>query len=117
MRAIQKSPSLQAQVGQMDRAAAALDLVALQPYIERTPAAELVALANLTWLAEIVEQHRRELIVSLRYAGTTWEQIADQLGTTRSAAQQRYGDRPAGRLLDADTAAGAFQSVIRSKGV
>lgn len=37
------------------------------------------------------EQFRRSLVAVMREEGQTWQQIADTLGVTRQAVQQRYG--------------------------
>lgn len=39
------------------------------------------------------EQYRRAVVATLREEGMTWALIGDALGTTRQAAQQRYGAR------------------------
>lgn len=43
-------------------------------------------------LAELAVEHARRAVVrDARAAGQTWQTIADALGTSRQAAQQRYG--------------------------
>lgn len=44
-------------------------------------------------LVELGAQQARQAIVrEARAEGRTWEEIGDALGTTRQAAQQRFGD-------------------------
>jgi hypothetical protein len=45
--------------------------------------------------SQYVEQLRYSIfqqVTSARRMGATWKQIGDALGTTKQAAQQRYGD-------------------------
>lgn len=44
-------------------------------------------------LVEIAADNaRRAIVADARAAGDTWQSIADALGTTRQAAQQRFGN-------------------------
>lgn len=49
-------------------------------------------------------------ITAARNAGVTWSAIADALGTTKQAAQQKYG--PRNHWTAADTAAGLTPSML-----
>lgn len=43
-------------------------------------------------LVELAAEHaRRAVVADARAAGQTWQSIADALGTSRQAVQQRYG--------------------------
>jgi hypothetical protein len=63
-------------------------------------------LAGLLELREVVEEAIADAVRGQRANGFSWSQIARGLGTTRQAAQQRYGIRPvlhpAGRPDDYD---------------
>lgn len=63
-------------------------------------------LGSLLELREELEQAIARAVWGQRSAGFSWSQIARGLGTTRQAAQQRYGIRPsshpAGRASDYD---------------
>ena len=59
-----------------------------------------VALATLVELRDEVEQGITDAIAGLRHdpaAPASWTEIGDALGTTRQAAQQRYGHVGGGR--------------------
>lgn len=40
---------------------------------------------------QAAEQARRAVVAEARAAGVTWQELGDALGTTRQAAQMRYG--------------------------
>lgn len=47
------------------------------------------------------EQRMHEVVEQARFEKATWQQIADQLGTTKQAAQQRFGSQsPLVRMTD-----------------
>jgi hypothetical protein len=56
---------------------------------------DIDALADLVHLATDVDTALITAVTGLREFGYSWAQIADRLGVTRQAAQQRWGgDRP-----------------------
>lgn len=63
-------------------------------------------LGSLLELRDELEQAIARAVWGQRANGFSWAQISRGLGTTRQAAQQRYGDRssshPAGRASDYD---------------
>jgi hypothetical protein len=54
----------------------------------------------LDWVAQAdaaarqAQHHLAATVIRARQHGRTWAQIADRLGVTRQAAQQRFGDDP-----------------------
>jgi predicted transcriptional regulator len=54
----------------------------------------------LDWIAQAdaaIQQARRQLaaaVIRARQNGRSWAEIAGRLGTTRQAAQQRFGNDP-----------------------
>jgi DNA-directed RNA polymerase specialized sigma24 family protein len=92
--------------GDQDRyfssAVAALQRVALLDARQMESAEpELAALDALAALAARVERHQRDVVASLRARGCSWGQIAEPLGVTRSAAQQRFGSGSSGGKVGA----------------
>jgi hypothetical protein len=74
-------------------------LSALQPVApddaeRRPPLAVLLAVRSA---ADAIEDATRFAVSQAREAGHTWQEIGELLAVTRQAAQQRFGDRPAGR--------------------
>jgi hypothetical protein len=57
-----------------------------------TPAAALDALAAVLELETFLERTTDDLALAARRDGATWEQIGSALGTSRQAAQQRWGN-------------------------
>jgi hypothetical protein len=57
-----------------------------------TPAAVLEALAAVLELETFLERTTDDLALAARRDGATWEQIGSALGTSRQAAQQRWGN-------------------------
>jgi hypothetical protein len=55
----------------------------------------LARLRALSVLIDRAEQERRAAAAQARRTGASWAQMAEQLGTSRQAAQQRYGSKPA----------------------
>lgn len=51
----------------------------------------LDALGQLRLVELAVNQARRQIVAEARTAGHTWQEIGDTLGTSRQAAQERYG--------------------------
>jgi len=55
---------------------------------ERAP---VQLLHDARWLQDTVDKAMRQLVDDARADGATWQQIGDALGTTRQAAQMRFG--------------------------
>lgn len=74
----------------------------LQAYARRVAAGDVEALHSLSALAAEVDAVTRLAVAGLRQApyGYSWSEIADRLGTSRQAAQMRYGDRADRGALD-----------------
>ena len=72
----------------------------LRAYARRVAAGDVEALAALAELSSVVDAVTRLAVAGLRHSpySYSWSEIADRLGTTRQAAQMRYGDR-----IDRDT--------------
>lgn len=49
------------------------------------------ALHMLREMEELAEEARQIMVTRLRNLGHSWQEIGDALGTSRQAAQQRYG--------------------------
>jgi hypothetical protein len=52
----------------------------------------LAQVVEARWQLFAYEVALRERVEEARTAGYTWSQIGDVMGTTRQAAQQRFGD-------------------------
>jgi hypothetical protein len=74
----------------------------LRAYARRVGAGDVEALHSLSALAAEVDAVARLAVAGLRQApyGYSWSEIADRLGTSRQAAQMRYGDRTDRDALD-----------------
>ena len=74
----------------------------LRAYARRVAAGDVEALRNLAALSQEVDAVTRLAIAGLRRPmyGYSWAEIADRLGTSRQAAQMRYGDRTERGALD-----------------
>ena len=74
----------------------------LRAYARRVAAGDVEALHSLSALAAEVDAVTRLAVAGLRQApyGYSWSEIADRLGTSRQAAQMRYGDRTDRGALD-----------------
>ena len=55
-------------------------------------------LEGLVEMREVVDEAISDAVRGLRAGGCSWAQIARGLGTTRQAAQQRFGERRASAL-------------------
>jgi hypothetical protein len=64
----------------------------LRAYARRISAGDVDALADITVLADDVEDAIRQAVTGLRDYGYSWADIGTRLGVTRQAAQQRWGD-------------------------
>jgi hypothetical protein len=74
----------------------------LRAYARRVAAGDVEALQSLTALSTEVDAVTRLAVAGLRGKpyGYSWSEIADRLGTSRQAAQMRYGDRTDRGALD-----------------
>jgi hypothetical protein len=74
----------------------------LAAYARRVAAGDIEALSKLAALSSEVDAVTRLAVAGLRQVpyGYTWSEIADRLGTSRQAAQMRYGDRTDRGALD-----------------
>ena len=63
----------------------------LRAYARRISAGDVDALADITVLAEDVEDAILQAVTGLRAVGYSWAEIGARLGITRQAAQQRWG--------------------------
>jgi hypothetical protein len=74
----------------------------LRAYARRVAAGDVEALRSLTALSAEVDAVTRNAVTGLRDKpyGFWWAEIADRLGTSRQAAQMRYGDRTDRGALD-----------------
>jgi hypothetical protein len=62
------------------------------------------ALLAARTVADAIEQATQALVSRAREAGHTWQEIGELLSITRQAAQQRFGERPAGQAEAEHTA-------------
>ncbi|MGH3611158.1 MAG: hypothetical protein ACRDRK_00755 [Pseudonocardia sp.] len=60
----------------------------------RIAAGDIEGLADLAALSAQVDTAISTAVAGLRHHGYSWADIGARLGTTRQAAQQRWGDRP-----------------------
>ena len=75
----------------------------LRAYGRRVAAGDVEALRSLAMLSSEVDATTRLAVAGLKNGPYkySWQEIADRLGTSRQAAQMRYGDKPAtGGALD-----------------
>jgi hypothetical protein len=74
----------------------------LRAYARRVAAGDVEALASLTALSAEVDAVTRLAVAGLRGRpySYSWSEIADRLGTSKQAAQMRYGDKPDRGTLD-----------------
>ena len=74
----------------------------LRAYARRVADGDVEALAALVTLTSEVDAVAREAVAGLRAKpySYSWSEIAERLGTSRQAAQMRYGDRTDRRALD-----------------
>jgi len=64
---------------------------AIAAYSRRVGSGDIDALTGMTALADHLDQAITDAITGLRAIGYSWADIALRLGTTRQAAQQRWG--------------------------
>jgi hypothetical protein len=74
----------------------------LRAYARRVAAGDVEALRSLAALSSDVDAVTRLAVAGLRQKpySYSWSEIADRLGTSRQAAQMRYGDRTDRAALD-----------------
>ena len=74
----------------------------LRAYARRVAAGDVEALASLTALSAEVDAVTRLAVAGLRGRpySYSWSEIAARLGTSKQAAQMRYGDKPDRGALD-----------------
>ncbi|BBH71145.1 hypothetical protein ACTI_78300 [Actinoplanes sp. OR16] len=74
----------------------------LKAYARRVAAGDVEALAAMVTLSAEVDAMLRLAVAGLRAApySYSWDEIARRLGTTKQAAQQRYGDKSSRHALD-----------------
>jgi len=63
----------------------------VRAYARRVASGDVAALADLVALAAIINDATGDAVTGLREFGYTWIEIADQLGVSKQAAQQRWG--------------------------
>jgi hypothetical protein len=72
----------------------------LRAYARRVAAGDVDALRSMTTLSTEVDAVIALAVLGLRQVPYSWSEIADRLGTSRQAAQMRYGDRTERYTLD-----------------
>ncbi len=65
----------------------------IRAHARRIADGDVDALADLLRLADEVDTATQTAVTSLRRFGYSWAEIATRLGTTRQAAQQRWGTK------------------------
>jgi hypothetical protein len=60
-------------------------------YSHRVAAGDIDAISDMTSITAELDDAIAEALTGLREAGYSWTDIADHLGVTRQAAQQRWG--------------------------
>ncbi len=73
----------------------------LRAYAARVADGDIEALRSMASLTQEVDAVVTLAVLGLRRFHYSWEAIGDALGTSRQAAQQRYGDRTERHTLDA----------------
>lgn len=84
------TPNRPAQAVENDQYAAFLRRI-LRAYSRRIATGDVEALVQLLALAEHLDRSIHEAVTGLRAFGYSWAEIAARTGTTRQAAQQRWG--------------------------
>ena len=67
---------------------------ALHGYTRRVAHGDIDALASFSALVAEASEQLSEAVFFLRLRGYSWADIGTRLGTTRQAAQQRWGTQP-----------------------
>ena len=63
----------------------------IRAHARRVASGDVDALADMTGLADELDEAITQAVTGLRNAGYSWAEIAALLGVTRQAAQQRWG--------------------------
>jgi len=63
----------------------------VRAYARRVADGDVDALADMTGLADELDEAIGRAVIGLRQAGYSWAEIAARLGVSRQAAQQRWG--------------------------
>ena len=70
---------------------AALVRRVIAAYSRRVAAGDIDAISDMTSIAAELDDAISQAVTGLRMAGYSWADIAERLGVTRQAAQQRWG--------------------------
>ena len=62
----------------------------IRAYAKRVATGDVEALRDMTALSALLDQAISDAVQGLRAHGYSWQEIADRLGITRQAAQQRW---------------------------
>jgi hypothetical protein len=65
----------------------------MRAYARRVADGDVDALADMTGLADELDEAIGQAVTGLRKAGYSWAEIAARLGVSRQAAQQRWPQR------------------------
>ena len=63
----------------------------IRAYAKRVATGDVEALANMVALSSVLDDAIGDAVIGLRAYGYSWAEIADRLGISRQAAQQRWG--------------------------
>ena len=100
-----------------ERLAGALerDVDAVLRHLRGEPGADgvMATLVASRAAGDTIEEVTRLLVADARGAGRTWQEIGQLLSVTRQAAQQRYGDRPAGAEVGGQALAARASEIVR----
>jgi hypothetical protein len=88
------TPNRRRRVVENDEYAAFLRRV-IRAYSARVATGDIDAITDMAIIADDFDRAMRKAIAGLRRKGYSWADIAQRLGVTRQAVQQRWGDRPA----------------------
>jgi hypothetical protein len=66
----------------------------LKAYARRVATGDIESLALMADLADTIDVSIRDAVAGLRGCGYSQAEIGAQIGVTRQAAQQRWGNRP-----------------------
>jgi hypothetical protein len=67
---------------------------AIAAYARRVASGDIEAVRDLVALSTDIDHAIGQAVIGLREFGYSWADIANQLGITRQAAQQRWGGEP-----------------------
>ena len=63
----------------------------IRAYAKRVATGDVEALTDMLALSTVLDEAITEAVLGLRAHGYSWAEIGQRLGTTRQAAQQRWG--------------------------